>query len=125
MAESQSEGSVGYGLGSLPLEDPKATLKAFYAGAQMESPLGGVLVILGVQPLDDGSATLVMECNSSSLRYHLTIKKATRTERAKVKQFIEAGDDPWCPRHGDRQRLARAGARFVCSACGISFAKAV
>jgi len=123
MAGSQQEGP-GNESGALPLQDPKTTLKAFYAGTQMPSPLGGVLVVLGVHSKDDGSALMVLECNSSSLRYHLPIKKATRTERTKVKQAIESGADPTCPRHGDRQRLVRAGIRFVCGVCGIPFGKA-
>ena len=113
------------GSGVLELPEPKKTLNAFFAGAQLNSPMGGVLEILRVQPLDDGSAMLLLECNTSSLRYQLPVKKATRTERSKVKQALEAGADPTCPRHGGRHRLVRAGDRFVCTTCGIPFAKAV
>lgn len=112
-------------VGGLPLPDPKATLKAYYAGSRMVSPVGGVLEVLRVQPVGDGSAKLLLECNSSSLRYELPIKKATRTEKTKVKQSLLEGIDPTCPRHGESRRLTRVGLTFVCPACGVPFGKAL
>jgi hypothetical protein len=111
--------------GGLALPDPKTTLKAYYAGNRMESPVGGVLEVLRVQPVEDGSAKLLLECNSSSLRYELPIKKATRTEKTKVKQRLLDGIDPTCPRHGEGWRLTRVGPTLVCPACGVPFGKAL
>ena len=54
----------------------------------------------------------------------MEIPKATRTERRKVKEILDAGDDPDCPRHGPGYRMVRAGKDVVCSLCGIPFAKA-
>jgi hypothetical protein len=112
------------GASGLALPDAKGTLKAYYAGARMMSPMGGVLMVLGLQRVGDGSSRLILECNTSSLRYELPIRAATRTEKSKVKQALEAGADPTCPRHGRGQRLVRAGAYLVCPACGIPFQKA-
>jgi hypothetical protein len=111
--------------GGLALPDPKATLKAYYAGSRMGSPVGGVLEVLRVQRVGDGSAKLILECNSSSLRYELPIKKATRTEKTKVKQSLLEGIDPTCPRHGESRRLTRVGPTLVCPACGVTFGRAL
>ena len=108
----------------LPHPDPKGALKAFYAGQRLESPVGGFLEILGVHSLEGGSAELILECSSSSIRFQLPIKAATRTEKQKVKQALAEGDDPWCPRHGEAKRLYREGILLVCHACGVPFGKA-
>ena len=108
----------------MPLPDPKKSLKAYYAGARLESPMGGYLEVLGVHSEDDGSARVILECSASSLRFELPIKRATRTEKAKVKKSLEEGRDPSCPRHGEDQRLARVGAYLVCAPCGVRFGKA-
>lgn len=110
--------------GGLPLPDPKGALKSFYAGTRLASPMGGYLELLGVHPLDDGSAKLILECNTSSLRFELPIRAATRTEKTKVKQALAQGEDPFCPRHGPAQRLAREGSQLVCPLCGVRFGKA-
>ena len=107
----------------LQVPKPKQTLAAYYAGSRMPSPLGGVLQVLGVRPLADGSARLILECDSSSLRYEVPIKKATRTEKTRVKEALQANTDPTCPRHGDRHRLKRIGPRLVCPDCGIAYGK--
>ena len=117
--QKPEEGPSGY-----PLPNEKAYLKTYYAGGRMESPVGGVLEVLGVRPNDDGSAMVILECNASSLRYELPIKAATRTEKAKVRQSLEKGADPHCPRHGPARRLSRVGANLVCVACGVRFGKA-
>ncbi len=108
----------------LPLPEAKGSLKAFYAGARMASPVGGFLEVLRVHPSDDGSAKVILECSTSSLRFEMPIKKATRTERAKIKQSLSEGADPDCPRHGEGHRLTRAGNSLYCGACGIPFGKA-
>ena len=108
----------------LPHPDPKGALKAFYAGQRLESPVGGFLEILGVHGLEDGSAKLILECSSSSIRFELPIKGATRTEKQKVKQALAEDADPFCPRHGETERLQREGISLVCGACGIPYGKA-
>jgi hypothetical protein len=108
----------------LQLDNDKQLLKLYYAGQQIPSPNGGFLMLLGVRPGSDGSAAAIFECSVSSLRYELTIPKATRTERKKVKEELEAGADPDCPRHGPGTRLERAGKNLVCRVCGIPYGKA-
>jgi hypothetical protein len=108
-----------------PLEvpDAKKLQRLYYAGLQLPSPEGGFLEPLRVRPEDDKSATLLLECNTSSLRYAMPIPAASRTERKKVKDQQEAGEDPTCPRHGAAQRLIRVGGDLVCTLCGIPYGK--
>jgi hypothetical protein len=58
------------------------------------------------------------------LRYEIEIPKATRTERQKVRNAMDEGEDPDCPRHGMGTRLVRAGRDLVCMACGVAYARA-
>lgn len=109
---------------ALKLDDEKQLLKAYYAGQRMESPNGGYLMLLGIRADEGGGATGIFECSASSLRYEVEIPKATRTERKKVREVMEAGGDPDCPRHGEGHRLVRAGKDLVCKACGIAYARA-
>ena len=116
--------SGGRDLGNaLQLDNEKQLLKQYYAGQQLESPNGGFLIRLGVRPQDTGAATAIFECNVSWIRYEVTIPKATRTEKKKIKDALAAGEDPVCPRHGPRSRLVRAGRELVCSECGVAFGK--
>jgi len=92
-------------------------------GQEVASIGQGFLILLGVRHAGDGSAVGIFECSVSSLRYELVIPKATRTERKKVRDAIDAGEDPDCPRHGYGSRLVRAGKDLVCTACGIAYAK--
>jgi hypothetical protein len=108
---------------ALYLDDEKQLLKHYYAGQQIESPNGGFLMLLGVRSANDGTATAIFECSVSSLRYKVVVPKATRTERKKVKEALEAGEDPDCPRHGPGTRLVRAGREVVCTLCGITYGK--
>ncbi|HSM61222.1 MAG TPA: hypothetical protein VK849_10515 [Longimicrobiales bacterium] len=109
--------------GTLVLVEDKVLLKAYYAGQQLPSPMGGFLMLLGIRPAPDGGAAALFECSASSLRYTLSIPKATRSERTAVRQVQDAGEDPDCPRHGPGQRLVRAGPHLICQLCGVSFAK--
>lgn len=109
---------------ALQVDNEKQMLSRYYAGQQIESPNGGFLMLLGVRAGDDGSAVGIFECSASSLRYEVTIPKATRTERKKVKEVLDAGDDPDCPRHGAGVRLVRAGKNLVCGSCGVAYARA-
>lgn len=109
---------------ALQLDNEKQLLKQYYSGQQMESPNGGFLMLLGIRSTDDGSAKGIFECSVSSLRYQIVIPKATRTERKKVKEVLDDGSDPDCPRHGSGARLVRAGRDFVCPACGVAYARA-
>jgi hypothetical protein len=109
---------------ALQLDNEKDLLKAHYSGQRMESPNGGYLMLLGIRSLEGGTAVAIFECSASSLRYEVEIPKATRTERKKVREVLDAGDDPQCPRHGPGTRLVRAGKDLVCTACGIAYARA-
>ena len=57
-------------------------------------------------------------------RWGAIVYAASRTERKKVKDALDDGDDPDCPRHGPGTRLVRAGRDLVCMACGVAYAKA-
>ena len=109
--------------GILILDEDKILQKAFYAGQQIHSPMGGFLQLLGVRSRDDGTAIALMECSTSSLRYLMELSKATKGERAQVKSVQEAGEDPDCPRHGAGVRLFRAGKDLECPLCGIAYGK--
>lgn len=108
----------------MELQKDKRLLKKYYSGGRLESPLGGLLDVLGVREGEDGAGRVLLECNTSSLRFVLTIPKATRTEKSKTKASLDAGEDPHCPRHGAQERLTRTGRDWVCPLCGISYAKA-
>lgn len=108
---------------SLPVPDPKKLLKLYYAGLQLPSPQGGFLELLRVRSEEDKSATALFECNTSSLRYSLSIPAASRTERKKVKDQQDEGVDPTCPRHGPTTRLVRVGSELMCPLCGIGYGK--
>jgi hypothetical protein len=107
----------------LELANKKDVLRHYYEGSQLPSPMDGFLAVIHVQPEEDGSGTVIFECLSSSLRFKMEIKKATRTERAKVKALMNSGMDPACPRHVDT-RLKRIGPNWVCPACGVRYARA-
>jgi hypothetical protein len=110
---------------SNPIELPKSkkVLERYYAGKRLESPLGGHLDVLGIREGEDGKGRVMMECNTSSLRFVLVVPGATRNEKAAMKKAIEAGDDLFCPRHGEEQRLSKSGKNWICSLCGVSFGK--
>ena len=105
------------------LKNEKQLLKQYYAGQQMESPNGGFLMLLGVRAAE-GGALGILECSATSMRYQVLIPKATRAERRRVKEVLDAGDDPDCPRHGPGRRLVRAGRDFVCPDCGVAYGRA-
>ena len=108
---------------ALRMEKAKQLLKQYYAGQRIESPNGGFLILLGIRPQQGGTAVGVFECSASSLRYEIVIPKATRTERKKVREALEQGGDPGCPRHGPEFRLGRAGKNLVGSHCGVAYAR--
>ena len=108
---------------ALRMKKAKQLLKQYYAGQRIESPNGGFLILLGIRPQQGGTAVGVFECSASSLRYEIVIPKATRTERKKVREALEQGGDPGCPRHGPEFRLVRAGKNLVCSHCGVAYAR--
>jgi hypothetical protein len=108
----------------LKLDNEKQLLKNYYAGLRMESPTGGYLMLLGLRPGEDGDSVGIFECSASSLRYEIVIPKATRGERKKVKDAVDGGEDPDCPRHGHGTRLVRAGRGLLCMACGVAYGKA-
>ncbi len=112
------------GHGPLPLPSDRKLLARYYAGERLPSPMGGQLELLAVKEGEDGEGMAVLECNISSLRYVLTIPKATRTERRKVREVLAAGRDPSCPRHGPGQRLVRVRKDLRCPLCGVAYARA-
>ena len=107
----------------IPLPKDKKTLRRYYSGERLDSPMGGQLDLLGVREGADGSGRVLLECNVSSLRYVLRIPKATKNEKARVKEILERGEDVFCPRHGPHQRLTKSGKKWVCSLCGVPYGK--
>ena len=107
----------------IPLPKDKKLLQEYYEGRRLSSPLGGQLDLLGVREGENGTGQALFECNASSLRYVLAIPKATRTEKTKVKEAAEEGEDPPCPRHGSRQILTKSVKGWFCSKCGVTFGK--
>ena len=106
----------------IPLED-RAMLKLYYAGQRLPSPVGGHLDQLGSRSMPDGTARVLFECNSSSLRFELVLPKGTRRDREKVRDQLKDGRDPICPRCRPDRSLVRAGNTFHCP-CGVDFGKA-
>jgi hypothetical protein len=111
----------------IPLQKgAKATLKAYYRGGHLPSPMGGFLEPLRVRHESDGSGTVLFECSASSLRFELSVPKATRTEKAAVKAAQEAGEPLSCPRHAEPpQRLQRIGGQVVCPLCGVRYGRSL
>ncbi len=107
----------------LTLPDQDLLLSLYYDGGRLPSPSGGFLMVLGVQPKADGSGSVLLECTSSSLPYRMSVPKATRAERKKVRDLIDEGGDPKCPRH-QGQLLTRIRHDLACPRCGVRYAKA-
>ncbi len=105
------------------LPDQDGLLGLYYEGGRLPSPSGGFLMVLGVHAESEGSGSVLLECTSSSLRYRMSVPKATRAERKKVRGMIDDGDDPKCPRH-QGQRLTRIRHDFACPKCGVRYGKA-
>jgi ribosomal protein S27AE len=118
-----TEPAVGSPTNPIVLPKSKKILESYYAGKRLESPLGGYLDVLGVREGDGGKGRVLLECNTSSLRFVLTVPKATKAEKGKVKEDIEAEDDLFCPRHGSGQHLAKSGKFWVCALCGVPYGK--
>jgi len=108
--------------GTFALAREKELLRHYYEGNRLPSPTGEFLMVLRVQPEADGSGSIILECSSSSLRYRLNVNKATRTERAKVREVLEKGGEPRCPRHVN-QLLIRVKNDLQCPLCGVRYAK--
>jgi hypothetical protein len=107
----------------IPLPKEKKVLQAYYGGDRLQSPMGGQLDLLGVREGEGGTGRVLLECNVSSLRFVLTIPKATRAEKATIQEAIDTGDDLTCPRHGSYQRLTKSGKNWVCNLCGVVYGK--
>ena len=118
-----SEPPAGSPSNPIPLSRTKKNLEAYYAGKRLESPLGGQLDVLGIREGRTGLGEVLLECNTSSLRYILKIPKATKPEQAEVKKALAAGDDLFCPRHGSEERLTKSGKSWICALCGVAYGK--
>lgn len=110
-------------LDAIPLKQQKELRKRYYRGAQLRSPVGGSLEPIRVRygGADDG--VVFFDCLASSLRFSLTIPRATRTERRKVREMLDEGEDPVCPRHGKGTLLIRNDRDLVCPRCGVRYAR--
>ena len=124
MSKTKTDSAVVEEDAPFPLSDEKSLLRLYYEGNRLPSPTGGFLMVLRVQPEADGSGSILLECNSSSLRYRLNVNKATRTERTKVRDIMEDGQEPRCPRHVDHL-LIRVRNDVLCPLCGVRYGKAL
>jgi len=122
---SEASPPAGSPLNPIPLPKERKLLRRYYAGERLRSPLGGQLDVLGIREGEGGGGRVLLECNTSSLRFVLMVPRASKAEVAKVKEAVEAGEEPACPRHGPYQRLARSGRRWACPLCGVSFGKSI
>ena len=124
MTNARNDESVAAESGQrLTLPDEDGLLCIYYDGGRLPSPSGGLLMVLGVHPELEGSGSVLLECTTSSLQYRMSVPKATRAERKKVRDLIDEGGDPKCPRH-EGQRLTRIRHDFACPKCGVRYAKA-
>ncbi len=103
------------------LRRTKRILDRYYEGRRLPSPVEGHLDLLGIREGERGTGRVLLECNTSSLRFLLVIPKATPEERAQVKEAEKEGEDPLCPRHGSRQRLTRSAKGWLCPLCGVYY----
>ena len=118
-----TEPPAGSPANPIPLRRSKKVLERYYAGKRLASPMGGDLDVLGVREGANGTGRVLLECNSSSLRFVLVIPRATKEEKTQVKESLDKGGDPHCPRHGSIQPLAKSGKNWACPLCGVGFAK--
>ena len=118
-----AEPPAGSPTNPIPLPKSKKILERYYAGKRLESPIGGFLDFLGVREGKDGKGRVLLECNTSSLRYVLYVPKPNKAEKDAVKKALDAGEDLFCPRHGSEQRLSKSGKNWFCPLCGVSFGK--
>lgn len=107
--------------GAIPLESNPTILDEYYRGLRLRSPMGGNLDMIGSRGLDDGSAAVILECTTSSLRFELIVPAATDPEASEVSRQMDVGEDPFCPRCGPTRPLLLSGPRWVCR-CGVGFA---
>jgi len=121
--KANSEAPAGSPTNPIRLPRSKKTLERYYAGRRLDSPMGGQLEVLGVREGKNGTGRILLECNTSSLRYVLLIPKATKAEKDRVKEVLAAGEDPSCPRHGPDQILSKSGKNLVCALCGVPYGK--
>lgn len=110
--------------GAFVLDSDARTLKSYYSGFRLESPMGGYLDVIGVRGTEDGGGLALFECTTSSLRFVLEIPAASRGDKSQVKKQMDEGEDPFCPRHGPSSRLQRVGDQMTCPRCGVPFRKA-
>ena len=116
-----TEAPTGSPSNPIPLPKSKKILERYYAGKRLDSPLGGQLDLLGIREGGDGKGRVLLECNTSSLRFVLIIPKATRAENVEIKSVIENGGDLFCPRHGPEAPLTKSGKNWVCQLCGVTY----
>jgi hypothetical protein len=107
---------------SPPLErtDP---LKHYLAGEMVPCPVGcgGFSEVVRVSTMESGAGEIWFECLSCAQRRMFEIPPATPDERRAIFGSLEAGKEPFCPRHTKQVQLRRRGRDLVCPECGVSF----
>ena len=81
---AQSQPQPGSPSNPIPLPREKKTLLRYYKGERLRSPMGGHLDVMGIREGCDGHGKVMLECNTSSLRYLLEIPKATYSMQGTV-----------------------------------------
>lgn len=113
MAVSKSEAAPAEG----------AVLREYYGGDGMPCPVqcGERADVVRVSTNEDGSGVLWVECASCAQRESYHISPPTTSERKKVREMVESGREPSCPRHDPPVALARVGRRLICPGCGVRY----
>lgn len=102
---------------------PAALLQSYYAGEQIECPLGcgGVVHAVRVRTLDNGGGDLWFECGCCAQRNRVIAPPATAAERSALEAVLPPGAAHHCPRHAVRVALRQNGRQLLCPECGVRF----
>lgn len=105
----------GYILGAL--------LQSFYAGEQINCPVGcgGYVHAVRVGTLGNGGGDLWLECGCCAQRNRILVPPATEAEKSTLDVAPLPGLAPVCPRHAVRVNLRQHGRQLVCPECGVRF----
>jgi hypothetical protein len=111
---------------TMSLEEIRRDVVARYlTGETPACPVGcgGMAQVVRVSNLPNGAGDVWLECLSCAQRERFEIPAPTAQERQNAFDQLEAGNEPTCPRHGDRWvQLRRRGRDFACPECGILIA---
>ncbi|MEX1181625.1 MAG: hypothetical protein WEF86_00200 [Gemmatimonadota bacterium] len=107
---------------SPPLEKTEP-LKHYLAGEMVPCPVGcgGFSEVVRVSTMENGAGEVWFECLSCAQRRMFELDPASLQERTAIFAELEAGREPFCPRHGKQVQLRRRGRDLACPECGVAF----